>query len=83
MSIYVYPLPTEMSLEHVYQRDMKRRGQYYANLEFMQQARETPPVSPSDPSSIWSLAVQRVCQAPCATLRLNHGTQQQTPDSQL
>ena len=26
-----------MSLEFVYQRDMKRRGQYYANLLFMEQ----------------------------------------------
>lgn len=37
IAIYIYPLPTEMSLEHVYQRDMLRRGQYYANLMFLQQ----------------------------------------------
>jgi len=34
--IYIYPLPTEMSLEHVYMRDMLRRGQYYANLMFLE-----------------------------------------------
>ncbi len=35
--MWAYPLPTEMSLEHVYQRDPDRRGQYYANLMFMEQ----------------------------------------------
>lgn len=35
--IYVYPLPTEMSMEGVYQRDQNRRGQYYANLMFLEQ----------------------------------------------
>jgi hypothetical protein len=35
--IYAYALPTEMSMEGVYQRDMHRRGQYYANLMFYEQ----------------------------------------------
>ena len=34
---YVYPLPTAWSLEAVYQRDMDRRGQYYANLMYLEQ----------------------------------------------
>lgn len=34
---YVYPLPTDFSLEGVYQRDQLRRGQYYANLLFAEQ----------------------------------------------
>ena len=34
---YVYPLPTTWSLEAVYQRDMDRRGQYYANLMYLEQ----------------------------------------------
>jgi len=34
--IYIYSLPTDISLEYVYQRDMLRRGQYYANLMFME-----------------------------------------------
>ncbi|KAL1511199.1 hypothetical protein AB1Y20_006014 [Prymnesium parvum] len=34
---YIYPLPTDFSLEAVYQRDMLRRGQYYANLVYLEQ----------------------------------------------
>ena len=36
-AIWVYPLPTEFSMEGVYQRDQNRRGQYYANLMFLEQ----------------------------------------------
>ena len=35
--VYVYPLPTDMSMEGVYQRDQHRRGQYYANVMFLEQ----------------------------------------------
>lgn len=35
--MYVYPLPTDYSLEAVYQRDQLRSGQYYANLKFAAQ----------------------------------------------
>lgn len=34
---YIYPLPTDWSLEYVYQRDSLRRGQYYANLIYMEE----------------------------------------------
>ena len=35
---YIYPLPSSLSMEYVYQRDQLRRGQYYANLRFVEQA---------------------------------------------
>ena len=34
---YVYPLPSALSMEYVYQRDQLRRGQYYANLRYLEQ----------------------------------------------
>lgn len=34
---WVYPLPTAFSMEGVYQRDMHRRGQYYANAMYLEQ----------------------------------------------
>jgi hypothetical protein len=33
---FVYPLPSDVTLEFVYQRDLARRGQYYANLMYLE-----------------------------------------------
>ena len=35
---YIYPLPSALSMEYVYQRDQLRRGQYYANIRYLEQA---------------------------------------------
>ena len=47
--MYVYPLPTDFSLEGVYQRDQLRRGQYYANLMFTEQLHSRKDAIVSDP----------------------------------
>ena len=49
--IYVYPLPTAFSMEGVYQRDMHRRGQYYANLMYVEQLLARRDAVVSDPEA--------------------------------
>ena len=57
--MYIYPLPTDFSLEGVYQRDQNRRGQYYANLMFMEQmyARRDSVVSDPEQAALFFVPV--------------------------
>ena len=65
---YVYALPTEFSLEGVYQRDQLRRGQYYANLMYAEELHRRKDSIVADPedAALFFVPVM-VMQARCCS----------------
>jgi hypothetical protein len=76
---YIYPLPSSLSMEYVYQRDQLRRGQYYANLRFVEQALAKQDAVVADPEQAALFFVPVMVMQMVSTLWLTNPSPNPSP----